>query len=204
LPAHEPAVPAEEARRGDEEGDRAVTREDPTHRREEHSVDGPALPAARRPLQHAALMAEHADLEVLGPVVSTTSATADEQTDEGADDAGEERPPWSVVPERSKRESEFLLPTGCVPWTPSAGDARGSAQHFPDVLAQSGRTDRRRNQMPARVAAHPFLTLMAVISAILIVVGRVNRLHWWGNWVFVAGIAVLVVAGALYVVLTAR
>ena len=58
--------------------------------------------------------------------------------------------------------------------------------------------------MPARVTAHPFLTLMAVISAILIVVGRVNKDMWWGNWVFVAGIAVLVVAGALYVLLTTR
>ncbi len=55
--------------------------------------------------------------------------------------------------------------------------------------------------MPPRVRAHPFLTLLAVVSAILIVVGRVNRDLWWGNWVFVAGIAVLVVAGALFVLL---
>jgi hypothetical protein len=27
---------------------------------------------------------------------------------------------------------------------------------------------------------------------------------WWGNWVFVAGIAVLVVAGALFLLLTKR
>ena len=52
--------------------------------------------------------------------------------------------------------------------------------------------------MPSRVRDHPFLTLMAVISAILIVVGRVNRDLWWGDWAFVAGIAVLVVAGALF------
>jgi hypothetical protein len=52
--------------------------------------------------------------------------------------------------------------------------------------------------MPPRVKAHPFLTLMAVVSAILILVGRVNRDIWWGDWVFVAGIAVLVVAGALF------
>ncbi|MGC8633231.1 MAG: hypothetical protein ACP5VP_00955 [Candidatus Limnocylindrales bacterium] len=51
-----------------------------------------------------------------------------------------------------------------------------------------------------RVRAHPFLTLLAVVSAILIVLGRVNREIWWGNWVFVAGIAVLVVAGALYLI----
>jgi len=51
--------------------------------------------------------------------------------------------------------------------------------------------------MPSRVKAHPFLTLMAAVSAILIVVGRVNRDMWWGNWVLVAGFAVLVIAGAL-------
>jgi hypothetical protein len=53
--------------------------------------------------------------------------------------------------------------------------------------------------MPSRVRDHPFLTLMAVISAILIVVGRVNRDLWWGDWAFFAGIAVLVVAGALFI-----
>jgi len=52
--------------------------------------------------------------------------------------------------------------------------------------------------MPSRVMAHPFLTLLAVVSAILIVVGRINRDIWWGDWVFGAGIAVLVVAGALF------
>jgi hypothetical protein len=52
--------------------------------------------------------------------------------------------------------------------------------------------------MPSRVRDHPFLTLMAVISAILIVVGRVNRDLWWGDWAFFAGIAVLLVAGALF------
>ena len=50
----------------------------------------------------------------------------------------------------------------------------------------------------SRVRAHPFLTLLAVVSAILIVVGRINRHAWWGDWVFVAGIAVLVIAGALF------
>jgi hypothetical protein len=58
--------------------------------------------------------------------------------------------------------------------------------------------------MPSRMKAHPFLTLMAVVSAILILVGRINRGLWWGDWVFVAGIAVLVVAGALFVLLTKR
>jgi hypothetical protein len=45
--------------------------------------------------------------------------------------------------------------------------------------------------------SHPLATLLAVVSAILIVVGRVNKDVWWGNWVLVAGFAVLVVAGAL-------
>ena len=58
--------------------------------------------------------------------------------------------------------------------------------------------------MPSRVRAHPFLTLLAVVSAILIVVGRVNRDLWWGDWVFVAGIAVLVVAGALFLLRARR
>jgi hypothetical protein len=54
------------------------------------------------------------------------------------------------------------------------------------------------------VKAHPFLTLLAVVSAVLILVGRVNHHMWWGNWVFAAGIAVLVVAGALFVLETKR
>jgi hypothetical protein len=58
--------------------------------------------------------------------------------------------------------------------------------------------------MPPRVRAHPYLTLMAVVSAILIVVGRVNNDIWWGDWVVVAGIALLVVAGALFVLSTRR
>ncbi len=58
--------------------------------------------------------------------------------------------------------------------------------------------------MPPRVKAHPFLTLMAVVSAILIVLGRVNRTLWWGDWAFFAGIAVLVVAGSLFLLLTRK
>ena len=58
--------------------------------------------------------------------------------------------------------------------------------------------------MPSRVVDHPIFTLMAVASAILILVGRVNKDMWWGNWVFVAGIGVLVVAGALFLLLTKR
>ena len=49
----------------------------------------------------------------------------------------------------------------------------------------------------SRVRSRPFATLLAVVSAILIVVGRVNRDLWWGDWILVAGFAVLVVAGAL-------
>ena len=32
---------------------------------------------------------------------------------------------------------------------------------------------------------------------ILMVLGRVNRDLWWGDWILVAGFVVLVVAGAL-------
>jgi hypothetical protein len=53
--------------------------------------------------------------------------------------------------------------------------------------------------VPSRVSAHPFLALLAAASAVLILVGRLNRGLWWGDWVFVAGIVVLVVAGALFV-----
>ncbi|MGH2467229.1 MAG: hypothetical protein ACRDGL_05820 [Candidatus Limnocylindrales bacterium] len=58
--------------------------------------------------------------------------------------------------------------------------------------------------MPSRVMAHPFLTLLAVVSAILVLVGRINRDLWWGDWVFVAGIALIVVAGALFLLLTKK
>jgi hypothetical protein len=58
--------------------------------------------------------------------------------------------------------------------------------------------------MPSRVMAHPFLTLMAVVSAILILVGRINRDLWWGTGVFVAGIALIVVAGALFLLTSRR
>lgn len=56
--------------------------------------------------------------------------------------------------------------------------------------------------MPPRVRAHPYLTLMAGVSAILILVGRINMDLWWGDLVFVAGIVVLVIAGALFVLLS--
>ena len=65
-------MPPEEGRRGDEEGDPALTRDDPTRRREQDPVDGPEPRWARRPLQHPELMAEDEDLEVLGSVVSAS------------------------------------------------------------------------------------------------------------------------------------
>ena len=52
--------------------------------------------------------------------------------------------------------------------------------------------------MPSRVSEHPFLTLMAAVSAIMIVIGRINRHLWWGVPLFAAGIAVLVIAGLLF------
>jgi hypothetical protein len=56
----------------------------------------------------------------------------------------------------------------------------------------------------SRVMAHPYLTLLALVSAILIVVGRINRDMWWGDWVFVAGVAVLVLAGSLFLLATRK
>lgn len=58
--------------------------------------------------------------------------------------------------------------------------------------------------MPPRVRAHPFLTLMAVVSAILILVGRINHDAAWGIWAVVAGIVVLAVAGALFLLESRR
>jgi hypothetical protein len=58
--------------------------------------------------------------------------------------------------------------------------------------------------MPPRVTAHPYLTLMAVVSAILILVGRINRDAAWGDWVFFGGIALIVLAGALFVFTSRR
>jgi hypothetical protein len=52
--------------------------------------------------------------------------------------------------------------------------------------------------MPPRVKAHPYLTLLAVVSAILILVGRINRTAAWGDWAFFAGIGLIVVAGILF------
>jgi hypothetical protein len=57
-------------------------------------------------------MAEDEDLEVLASVVSALLASADEETDEGADDEVEERPHRPIVPGLSERESGLPTPTG--------------------------------------------------------------------------------------------
>ena len=51
----------------------------------------------------------------------------------------------------------------------------------------------------SRAMSNPLATLLTVVSAILIVVGRVNKDMWWGNWVLVAGFAVLVIAALVFV-----
>jgi len=57
-------------------------------------------------------MAENEDLEVLGSVGSTRPSSADEETDEGADDEVEEGQHRPIVPGLSERESGFPTPTG--------------------------------------------------------------------------------------------
>jgi hypothetical protein len=74
-------------------------------------------------------MAEDEDLEVLASVVSALLATADEETDEGADDEVEEGPHRPIVPGLSERESEFPTLTGlrCPAATTTTGpNTRGS------------------------------------------------------------------------------
>jgi len=50
----------------------------------------------------------------------------------------------------------------------------------------------------------PIAILLAVISAILILVGRLNSDAWWGIWVLLAGIALLVIAGVITLVANRR
>ncbi len=83
-------MPAEEGRRGDEEGHPAVGRDQPTGRGEEDPVDGPELGWAGPPTKNPELVTEDQDLEVLGSVVSATLATADEETGERPDDEVQE------------------------------------------------------------------------------------------------------------------
>jgi hypothetical protein len=91
-------VPPEERRRGDKEGDPAVTREYPARGRKEDPVDGPELRSARGPLQHPELMAEDEDLEVLGSAVLARLSSTAEEMHESARDEVEERPHRPIVP----------------------------------------------------------------------------------------------------------
>jgi hypothetical protein len=54
--------------------------------------------------------------------------------------------------------------------------------------------------MPSRVRSNPIATLLAVISAVVILVSRLNRTEAWGTPLFIAGIAVLVIGGLLFMV----
>jgi sulfide:quinone oxidoreductase len=65
-------------------------------------------------------MAENEDLEVLGSVGSTRLSSADEETDEGADDEVEEGQHRPIVQGLSERESGFPTPTGRVVVTVAA------------------------------------------------------------------------------------
>jgi hypothetical protein len=107
LSPHELAVPPEEGRWGDEEGDPAVPRDRPARRGEEDPVDGLELRSPRRPLQHPELVAEDEDLEVLRVLVSATLGSAGEEAHEGANDDVEERPHRPIVPGRSARIGVF-------------------------------------------------------------------------------------------------
>jgi len=103
---------------------------------------------ARRPLQHAELVAENEDLEVLGSVLALL-ASADEEADEGAGDEVEERPHKPIVPGWSERESGF--PT----LTPSPGrrdlrSGRVVARRAPDPTGELGFPLGRR-RAPRRV-----------------------------------------------------
>ncbi len=111
LPPDQLAVPPEQGRRGDHEGDPAVPRNHPARRREQHPVDDPELGWTGLPLEDAELMAEDQDLEVLGAVMAATLATANQETDGGADQEVEEGQHRPIVPGLSDRESGFATPT---------------------------------------------------------------------------------------------
>jgi hypothetical protein len=105
-------MPPEEGRRGDEEGDPALTRDDATRRREQDPVDRPQPRWAGRPLQHPELVAEDEDLEVLRVLVALTEISDADEANESPDDKVEERPHRPMVPRGPERESEFPTPTG--------------------------------------------------------------------------------------------
>ncbi len=54
-----------------------------------------------------------------------------------------------------------------------------------------------------RAMRDPILVLPVIVAVILIVAGRVNRRRPWGNWVAVAGYAVLAVTAFFALVLRA-
>jgi hypothetical protein len=56
-------------------------------------------------------MAEDEDLEVLRVLVAAMLASADDESNEGADNEVEEGPHRPIVPGRSERESGFPTPT---------------------------------------------------------------------------------------------
>ena len=70
LAPHQLAVPSEQGRWSDHEGDPTVARDHPTRGREEDPVDDPEPRSAGLPLEDPELMAEDQDLEVLGAVIS--------------------------------------------------------------------------------------------------------------------------------------
>jgi drug/metabolite transporter (DMT)-like permease len=50
----------------------------------------------------------------------------------------------------------------------------------------------------------PIAIVLAIVSAVLLLIGAVNKGEQWGPWLIVAGIAVLVVAGVVNVYLGRR
>ena len=77
------ALPSEQGRWSDHEGDPTVARDHPTRGCEEDPVDDPEPGWASLPLEDLELMAEDQDLEVLGAVIS---ASGDEEPSERSDD----------------------------------------------------------------------------------------------------------------------
>jgi hypothetical protein len=94
-----------------------------------------SLRGARRPLQHPELRAENEDLEVLGSVGSTRVSSADEETDEGADDEVEPRG-GNDTPKAREIGYSAASPRSCVWW-------RYCGRH-------RGRSDRRDRRWSAR------------------------------------------------------
>ena len=135
-------MPAEEGRRGDEEGHPAVPQDHPTGRGEEDPVDGPELGWAGPPTKDPKLVTEDQDLEVLGAVISATLATANEETDEGADDEVQEREHRLIVRELSKVNRGFR---------PPRGEPRLEVAQLGDLPANLGSLGRQR---PTKIVGH--------------------------------------------------